>query len=600
MSETPADQNPQGTPVDVDLQETLGVLDDIPPGVPLTSQEVAAELGITACEAYQQLMFLVEDGYVSSKKVEGDGRIWWDTRRHDEVTQLTQLVQSSTDGVFVVDDEGVITYANPAFAATVGYTRDELKQMPLSHLVADGELASGGEDTPPEMISLVTNDGSTRRLEAMTTSLPAEDEPERTGVILRDSSLRNMRERELARQRDRLSTLHNLYAVIHEITISILDRSSRSEIEQTACEHLTSMAANDIAWIGDVDRSEGVIAPQAAAGIPLEELGEIPIDSSASQSESTVDQVLNRGSIVVTPVEEMAVHSDHALPSDRLDQELTVAVIPITTGDLIEGLLFIYSTRPEAFQGFERDVIDGIGEVIGHAIAVKRQRHSLTSGQITEVDLKISDFDERFGVELPGDTELSLVTASPVGDGRYQIYGTTEPEGIEFVEALVDVFPPWEAVEVIERTDAEVRIKVIASEAPLMEAVLNLGGRIEEVNFEDNSVTIRVDVPGNTDVRDVVELVKEHYPEAELASTHRIEQSELRLDYDDASPMSTLTDRQRDIISAAYFNGYYEKPRQITGDELAAEFDIAGATLNEHLRSAEQKIFDELFSDSTS
>lgn len=598
MSETPADQTSQGSPIDIDLQETLSVLDDIPPGVPLTSQEIAAELGITACEAYQQLMFLVEDGYVSSKKIEGDGRIWWDTRRHDEVTQLTQLVQSSTDGVFVVDDEGLITYANPAFAATVGYTRDELKQMPLSHLVAEGDLASRGEDMPPEMISLVTNDGGTRRLEATTTSLPAADEPDRTGVILRDSSLRNMRERELERQRDRLSTLHNLYAVIHEITISILDRSSRSEIEQTACEHLTSMAANDIAWIGDVDRSEGVVAPQAAAGIPLEELSEIPIDES--QSESTVDQVLDRASIEVTPVEEMAVHSGHALPSDRLDQESTIAIIPITTGDVIEGLLFIYSTRPEAFQGFERDVIDGIGEVIGHAIAVKRQRHSLTSGQITEVDLKISDFEERHGVELPGDTELSLVAASPVGDGRYQIYGTTDPEGIEFVEALVDVLPLWEAVEVIERNDAEVRVKVIASEAPMMEAVLNLGGRIEEVNFEDNAVTIRIDIPANTDVRDVVELVKEHYPEAELASTHRIEQSGLRLDHDDANPMSTLTDRQRDIISAAYFNGYYEKPRQITGDELAAEFDIAGATLNEHLRSAEQKIFDEIFSDSTS
>jgi predicted DNA binding protein len=51
-----------------------------------------------------------------------------------------------------------------------------------------------------------------------------------------------------------------------------------------------------------------------------------------------------------------------------------------------------------------------------------------------------------------------------------------------------------------------------------------------------------------------------------------------------------LTDRQHEVIEHALAAGYFEWPRDVTSDELAAELDISRATLLEHLRKAESKL----------
>ena len=51
-----------------------------------------------------------------------------------------------------------------------------------------------------------------------------------------------------------------------------------------------------------------------------------------------------------------------------------------------------------------------------------------------------------------------------------------------------------------------------------------------------------------------------------------------------------LTDRQEEVIRHALEAGYFEWPRDVTSDELAAEMDISRATLLEHMRKAESKL----------
>lgn len=53
---------------------------------------------------------------------------------------------------------------------------------------------------------------------------------------------------------------------------------------------------------------------------------------------------------------------------------------------------------------------------------------------------------------------------------------------------------------------------------------------------------------------------------------------------------SPLTDRQRDVVIEALTRGYYDWPRGINNENLAAELDISRATLHEHLRRAEKKL----------
>lgn len=52
-----------------------------------------------------------------------------------------------------------------------------------------------------------------------------------------------------------------------------------------------------------------------------------------------------------------------------------------------------------------------------------------------------------------------------------------------------------------------------------------------------------------------------------------------------------LTDRQAEVVDAAVRMGYYESPRRATQDEVAAAVGCSSATVGEHLRKAEARVF---------
>jgi hypothetical protein len=60
--------------------------------------------------------------------------------------------------------------------------------------------------------------------------------------------------------------------------------------------------------------------------------------------------------------------------------------------------------------------------------------------------------------------------------------------------------------------------------------------------------------------------------------------------------LSGLTAIQRNVLIAAHSTGYFEVPRKITTESLADRLGIDKSTLSEHLRKAEKKVVDDLFS----
>lgn len=55
---------------------------------------------------------------------------------------------------------------------------------------------------------------------------------------------------------------------------------------------------------------------------------------------------------------------------------------------------------------------------------------------------------------------------------------------------------------------------------------------------------------------------------------------------------AALTDRQREVLRAAFERGYYDIPRGVSSDDIADEFGLEKSTVLEHLRRAEQNIVD--------
>ncbi|QFU84630.1 helix-turn-helix domain-containing protein [Natronorubrum aibiense] len=65
-----------------------------------------------------------------------------------------------------------------------------------------------------------------------------------------------------------------------------------------------------------------------------------------------------------------------------------------------------------------------------------------------------------------------------------------------------------------------------------------------------------------------------------------------------ATTESSLTERQREVVTEALERGYYDWPRELTNETLADELGISRATLHEHLRKAERTLLSSALAES--
>lgn len=97
-------------------------------------------------------------------------------------------------------------------------------------------------------------------------------------------------------------------------------------------------------------------------------------------------------------------------------------------------------------------------------------------------------------------------------------------------------------------------------------------------------------MPGDDPADIVARFVEEHAVEVlakrTLAEpTPHVDDADLQ-----ATILERLTDRQHEVLCAAFEAGYYERPRRKTGEEIAAELGISPTTFQQHIRVAERKL----------
>ena len=59
--------------------------------------------------------------------------------------------------------------------------------------------------------------------------------------------------------------------------------------------------------------------------------------------------------------------------------------------------------------------------------------------------------------------------------------------------------------------------------------------------------------------------------------------------------LTVLTDRQREVLTAANAYGYYEYPRRVSSEKLAERVGVSKPVLLQHLRKAEHRIMADIF-----
>ncbi|WP_121820504.1 PAS domain S-box protein [Halostella salina] len=411
-------------------------------------------------------------------------------------------------------------------------------------------------------------------------------------TVLATAIGRHRDEQVLRRQREQLAALNGINEVVREITDAAIDQSTREEIEKTVCDRLVETESYLFAWVGEVDvaTQEVTVRTETGAAEYLDDV-HISADQTDERGEGPTARALRTGEIqTVSDVRTAANYSPWRDTAEEYGVRSSAA-IPIVHEDTVYGVLNVYAERPDAFAEPERTVVGQLGEVVGHAIAATERKRALMGDEVTELEFRIADvFD---AVEADGDREgrIRIDSAVPVEDGEFLVYGNATPDATGDLETLVGAIPHWTDVTFHgdPEADDESGFELRLSDPPVLAALASIGGSVDEAVIEDGDYRMRLHLSPGADARQVIDAVQETYPTAEMVKRRQRTRAEVPDDRGRAG-LEALTERQRTALEAAYHAGFFEWPRDSSGEDVAESLGVSPATFHQHLRKAEKEV----------
>jgi len=64
--------------------------------------------------------------------------------------------------------------------------------------------------------------------------------------------------------------------------------------------------------------------------------------------------------------------------------------------------------------------------------------------------------------------------------------------------------------------------------------------------------------------------------------------------------LEEITDRQLEVLQTAYYSGYFESPRENTGEAIAETLEISPPAFYQHIRAVQRTLFTALFEETNS
>ncbi|EMA31876.1 bacterio-opsin activator domain-containing protein [Halobiforma nitratireducens] len=481
--------------------------------------------------------------------------------------------------VFSEGDSRTIEGREPTDAVTVGSVENRSEPLdakrtevivPLgTHgvLVAGTESESGVDETMTELLYVLSANAEA-----------ALDRAERE-ELLRE------RDRTLTRQNEELTRLNHTNGIVREINHGIARASTRGEIESTVCERLADTDRYRFAWIATTDDPP---EPSEWNGVDATYVDRLRDDGECAPERELIREALEHEQVAVV---------GNVLEADGWDRRRkealthgfqTVLAVPIGGKERQYGSLVVHVGGVDSITERERAVLAELGETIGHAIrSVERTRAMLADGRL-ELELECRD-----------DRLLFNRLQSRI-DGRVTLEGLIDRDGDEIVSfvsvpADADPGPVADGSALVRSTatvsagDDERLLEVTSEPTPFLEIIGSYDVRVGTITGDGKAATIVLEVPQGVDARELIEAIRAEYPETELrarretSATPSARQLDTHLE-------ERLTAKQLEALQAAYYGGFFEWPRESTGEALAAALGISAPTYHYHLRAAERKL----------
>jgi HTH-type transcriptional regulator, bacterioopsin transcriptional activator and related proteins len=393
-------------------------------------------------------------------------------------------------------------------------------------------------------------------------------------------------------QNDELETVNRINSLVRDIIDSLLSGVTRREIETAVCKKLAASSLFHSAYLVERTLDDCGVSVRTTAGLPAESVETLAGLEHAALKESGLRQAIDgdRSTTVSTSLSTGSLPDPLAAVADEHGYESHL-VVPIRYRETTYGALVVNAAERNAFSDRERAAFDVLGDAIGYAYNAIESRLILHANSVTELVFEVPETESVLAaLATSTDATITLEGVVPASDGGLRCYVTAEHSRADDVVEVVDRLEGIAAAHVInDRSNSILLECTIRAGSPLIPLV-EYGATVDTAQARAGALELTAIVGTERDVRSVVEAVRSVHPGVSLRSKRRTERSirsvrEFRNELDDR-----LTDRQRDILEAAYFAGYFERPRESTGGEIADSFDISSPTFHQHLQMALNKL----------
>lgn len=367
--------------------------------------------------------------------------------------------------------------------------------------------------------------------------------------------------------------------------------SSREDIVREFCEHLVAEHGYELAWIGTTEQSADVV-PRAVAGAEAYLDAAIDVETPPeTASEPAFVAVARDESHVVSRIDEGGDADWRTAARDHGFESATAT--PITHDGTAFGVLAVYKSAPR-FTADEVTLLEEYGRTIGYTLRSAGWKESLLSATPATIEFELTDDAVPLVAvdrHLPPESRLDVLTAVPRADTLLyvvRVRNVPAPE-IRALDTALDAIDE----STITRGGDSLRCELVVS-GPTPESILAThGAALVDTTVRQGRAAVTVRRPAEQDYQSLVDVLRAEYPEASVRSIHAGETAAGRTPTSDL--FEELTDKQQRALAMAYFNGYFERPRDHNATDVAQKLGVSRQTFTQHLRAGQRKLFAELF-----
>lgn len=418
-------------------------------------------------------------------------------------------------------------------------------------------------------------------------ALPFVHEGERFALVVHlnitDQKLAELRAR---RRSEDFETLAAVGHLVRDVVRSLLDVGSRTAVEELVCSRLGESPFYDGVWTLERDVADGGLTVGAGTDLSDDERSAVESLSATAVGDSGVGAAVD----AVDP----AVRRD---PSDPLLAALDIPAylaVPIVNRESTFGALVVHAPstaehQRTRFDDWEAAALGALGETMGYATAAIRSRKLLAGDAVLELAFGVAD-ESSFLAWVSGqlDCAVTLDGFVPVTRGAAVGYLAVEGATVDQFAAVAEESPAVASVRHVTDRGAGLLFECALDRSPLVELTTQ-GTNVRSATATDGRLRVVVEAAPDADVRALTNALSAAYPDSDLLARRDRDRTADTGGHRPANDAG-LTERQSEVVEAAYRAGYFSWPRESSGEDIAASFDISPPTFHQHLQVGLNKL----------